>query len=207
MPARVKICGVTTIADAEMVVAEGADAVGVNLVPSSVRAVTEERARAIAEAVGARALVVLVVADLPVDAMRALKARVGAGCLQLHGGEPASALGPLLPHAYKAVRVANQADVQAARAYPGDYLLVDAKVEGALGGTGLTAPWGLVAPLAKERRLVLAGGLTPENVAEAIRQVAPDCVDVASGVEPPGRHGVKDVARVRAFIAAARSEP
>jgi phosphoribosylanthranilate isomerase len=81
--------------------------------------------------------------------------------------------------------------------------MVDAKVAGALGGTGHAFDWDLVVGLAKRRRLVLAGGLGPHNVAEAVRRVAPWCVDVASGVE--SAPGVKDLAKVRAFVAAARS--
>jgi phosphoribosylanthranilate isomerase len=87
---------------------------------------------------------------------------------------------------------------------PGEYVLVDAKVRGQLGGTGHVFEWGLVRALARARKLVLAGGLTPENVAEAVRQVRPWCVDVASGVE--SAPGVKDMGKVRAFVAAAKGE-
>jgi phosphoribosylanthranilate isomerase len=80
--------------------------------------------------------------------------------------------------------------------------MVDARVDGALGGTGRTFDWGLVVELAKRRKLVLAGGLTPENVAGAVSAVRPDCVDVASGVE--ASPGVKDLRRLRAFVDAAR---
>jgi phosphoribosylanthranilate isomerase len=148
-------------------------------------------------------LVVGVVADLTVAAMRALVAQTGVGCLQLHGDEPAGDVAAMLPHAYKAVRVAAPADVALAEAAPGDYVLVDAKVEAKLGGTGQRVDGTLVAALAKRRRLVLAGGLSPENVASAIAQVNPFCVDVASGVE--SSPGVKDMAKVRAFIDAARA--
>lgn len=199
----VKICGVTTADDAVACVDAGASSIGVNFVPSSPRRVDAARAREIARAVGARALVVGVVADLDVDAMRRLRDDAELGCLQLHGDEPPSALLALLPHAYKALRVAAEADVARAATYAGDYVLVDAKVDGALGGTGHTFDWTLVAALAKTRKLTLAGGLTPENVGDAIRVVHPFCVDVASGVEA-GTPGVKDMARVRAFIAAAR---
>jgi len=85
---------------------------------------------------------------------------------------------------------------------PGDYVMVDARVEGSLGGTGHTFDWTLVRGLASRRRLVLAGGLTPGNVAEAIASVGPWCVDVASGVE--SAPGVKDMGKVWAFVDAAR---
>ena len=199
---RTKICGVTSVEAALACVALGADAVGVNLIPASPRHTSAETARAIALAVGARALVVAVVADMTVEAMRALQRSTGVGCLQLHGHEPPEAVAALLPHAYKAVRVATAADVACAEAMPGDYVLVDAKIEGLLGGTGHRVDSALVADLAKQRRVVLAGGLTPENVAQAVAAVRPYCVDVASGVEQSP--GVKDLARVEAFLAAVR---
>jgi phosphoribosylanthranilate isomerase len=200
---RIKICGVTSPAQALACVEAGADSVGVNFVASSVRRVDAGTARAIVEAVGARALVVAVVAGMDVAAMRALREATGVGCLQLHGDETADDVTGLLPHAYKAVRVSTRADVDRARAMPGDYVLVDAKVEGALGGTGHAFDWALVVELAARRRLVLAGGLTPENVARAVETVRPWCVDVASGVE--GAPGIKDAAKVRAFVQAVRS--
>lgn len=200
----VKICGVTSVDDALAAVDAGASAVGVNLIPSSARVVSVARAREIARAIGGRALVVGVVADLDVDAMRALREDAELGCLQLHGGEPPEALAPLLPHAYKAIRIGNASDVALAESYPGEHLLVDAKVAGTLGGTGQTFDWELVRGLARSRKLTLAGGLTPENVEAAVRAIEPYCVDVASGVEVEGRPGVKDRAKVKAFITRAR---
>jgi phosphoribosylanthranilate isomerase len=200
---RVKICGVTSPAQALACVEAGADSVGVNFVPSSVRRVDAETAAAIVRAVGSRALIVGVVAGLTVEAMRALRQATGVECLQLHGNEPEADVAALLPHAYKAVRIASRDDVARARTMPGEYILADAKVDGALGGTGHAFDWSLVEGLAKERRLVLAGGLTPENVGSAVVAVRPWCVDVASGVE--SSPGVKDSAKVRAFVAAVRA--
>lgn len=200
---RIKICGVTTAYQARACVAAGADSVGVNFVASSVRRVDAATAGAIARAVGPGALVVAVVAGMTVDAMRALREATGVGCLQLHGDESAEDVTALLPHAYKALRVATRDDVERARAMPGEYVLVDAKVDGALGGTGHAFDWSLVVDLAARRRLVLAGGLTPENVTRAVETVRPWCVDVASGVE--SSPGVKDPAKVRAFVEAVRA--
>jgi phosphoribosylanthranilate isomerase len=198
----VKICGITTVSDAQACAALGASAIGVNLVPGSARCVSVERAREISRAVGAtKVLVVGVVADLDVERMRALVRDAELGCLQLHGDEAPDALRPLLPHAYKAVRIAGPADVAEARRFPGDYLLVDTKAPHARGGTGATFDWSLVRELARERKLTLAGGLRPDNVARAIDEVRPWCVDVASGVERSP--GVKDLDAVRAFIAEA----
>jgi phosphoribosylanthranilate isomerase len=203
----VKICGVTTPEDAEDCVEAGASAIGVNLVPESPRYVDVDAARRIALAVASRALVVLVVRDLPVAEMLGLRARTGAGCLQLHGDEAPEDLEPLLPHAYKAIGVATREDVARAARYGGDYLLVDARTELGSGGTGRTFDWSLVTELARARKLVLAGGLTPDNVADAVRAVRPHTVDVASGVEQEGRPRKKDLAKVRAFILAAGSPP
>lgn len=204
---RVKICGVTSLEDALMCVAAGADAIGLNLIPASPRAIDEARAAEIARAIRGRATSVGVVADLSVDAMRALRERASLDCLQLHGDEPPEALAPLLPHAYKAIRVATAEDVARADGYGGDYILADAKVAGALGGTGHTFDWALVRGLARKRRLTLAGGLRAENVAEAIRVVSPYCVDVASGVEIAGDPRRKDEARVREFVSRAKTGP
>jgi phosphoribosylanthranilate isomerase len=180
----------------------GADAIGVNFVETSPRRVDQETARAIVRAVGLRTLVVGIVADMTISAMQQLRESTGVGCLQLHGDESAEQVFALLPHAYKAVRIRNAADVARAEQMPGDYVLVDAWVEGRLGGTGRQLDASLVVELAQRRRLVLAGGLTPDNVRRAIDRVKPWCVDVASGVE--SWPGVKDLAKVRAFLEAAR---
>jgi phosphoribosylanthranilate isomerase len=200
---RIKICGVTTEAQARACALAGVDAIGVNFVPSSPRRVDEATARAIVGAAEGCALVVGVVADLTVADMLALRERVGVGCLQLHGRESREEVLSLLPHAYKAMRIGSPEDVLEAEAMPGEFLMVDAKVEGSLGGTGRRFDWNLVTGLAAKRKLVLAGGLTPENVAGAIREVRPWCVDVASGVERSP--GMKDPDKVRAFIEAVRS--
>ena len=213
---RVKVCGITTVEQAVACADLGVDALGVNFVASSPRRVDERLARAVVEAVGERTLVVAVVAGMTVDAMRALVERTGVGCLQLHGDETPADVAALLPHAYKAVRVASPEDVAVAEAMPGEFVLVDADgrspalpepgrnrgLTGQLGGSGRTFDWELVVGLALRRKLVLAGGLTPENVRSAVERVTPWCVDVASGVE--SAPGVKDMGRVRAFLEAAR---
>ena len=110
-----------------------------------------------------------------------------------------------MPHAYKALRIATAEDVQTAARYPGEYVLADARSERALGGTGKSFDWSLVTELARTRKLTLAGGLTPGNVAAAVRAVRPYCVDVASGVEPKGQPGIKDPELMEAFVRAATS--
>ncbi|AKV01627.1 Phosphoribosylanthranilate isomerase [Labilithrix luteola] len=202
----VKICGLRTATEAAACAELGASAIGLNFVPGSVRRIAPDLAREIARAVratGARTEIVGVVADLSLAEMRALMTEAELDCLQLHGAEPPSLLEPLLPRAYKAVRIGSEDDVALARSYPGAHLLVDAKVDGMLGGSGVAFDWDLVRDLANERKLTLAGGLRPDNVAAAVAALQPFCVDVASGVE--SEPGVKDLAAVRAFIDAARS--
>lgn len=199
----VKICGVTSVAQALACVDAGADAIGVNFVSSSARRIDEDTARAIVRAVDGRTLVVGVIADWPIAAMRALRETTGVGCLQLHGRESREDVSALLPHAYKAVRIAALEDVAEAEAMPGEYVMVDAKVEGTLGGTGRTFDWSLVVGLATRRKLVLGGGLNPQNVAAAVRQVRPWCVDVASGIETSP--GIKDMEELLEFVRAVRA--
>ncbi|HEY4121163.1 MAG TPA: phosphoribosylanthranilate isomerase [Byssovorax sp.] len=208
-PLAIKICGVTTPADAELAVDAGATHVGLNFVPSSRRFVDRERAKAIAAAVRGRVVVVGVVADLDDAALLELACEGWLDALQLHGDESADAFNALAFGAaiplWKAVRVGERGDLARADAYASS-LVVDAKVEGELGGTGRRADWELAAELARERPVWLAGGLTPENVAEAVAAVRPFGVDVASGVEMQTAQGPrKDPGRVYAFVAAARA--
>lgn len=199
----VKICGVTSVEDAAFVADAGADAIGVNLVPTSKRHVSDAVAQDIASAVGKRAIVVAVVADSSPDRLREVREATGIRFLQFHGRESPADLAAFLPDAFKAVAIGDQRDVDEAGVFPGDWLLVDAKVSDRFGGTGETFDWSLVRGLAAKRKLILAGGLTPENVRDAIRSVDPWGVDVASGVEHEPR--VKDRVKVRAFIRAVRS--
>ena len=200
----IKVCGVTSVEDALVALDAGADALGVNFVPSSKRFVDVSVGRAVREAAEGRAEVVAVVADRSVEDLAELRERTGIAWLQLHGNETPDALHAALPRAYKAVRLATARDVDEARKFSGEKLLADAKVGSELGGTGHTFDWRLVVELARERPVVLAGGLTPENVAEAVRVARPFGVDVASGVES-GDPRRKDPDRVRAFVRAARN--
>ncbi|MEO8801406.1 MAG: phosphoribosylanthranilate isomerase [Polyangiaceae bacterium] len=202
--ALVKICGVTTLADAELCIDAGAESIGLNFVASSPRVLTVADARAIADAIRGRIRVIGVVANLAALAMRRLRADAGLDALQLHGDESAADLAALLPNAYKAVRIASPVDVEHARRFAGDDLLLDAKSPTGLGGTGAVFDWSLVIDIAQERRITLAGGLTPDNVQAAVSSVAAYRVDVASGVEDARNPRKKDPSKVRAFVAAAR---
>lgn len=198
----VKICGVTREDDARTCVDLGADMVGLNFVAASPRCVTIDRARAICAALRGRAVRVGVVADASPTDLERLLAEVELDRLQLHGDESPEVVAALGPRAFKAVRIGDAGDALRADRFGGEPLLVDAKVAGRLGGTGRRVAPGLVAPLAARRAVLLAGGLDPTNVADAVRAVRPWGVDVSSGVETSP--GVKDASAVAAFVRAAR---
>jgi phosphoribosylanthranilate isomerase len=196
-----KICGLTSPGDAEHAARSGASAIGLNFVHGSKRRVTLEQARPIVEAVKGSIELVAVVAN-PTDLEVKELGDLGMEWLQLHGEEPAARVSRLLPHAFKAVAIEDAADARRAASFPGERLLVDTKVSGASGGTGKVFDWQLVTELARQRQLILAGGLTPKNVAAAVRVLAPWGVDTASGVELVP--GVKDPELVTAFVLAVR---
>lgn len=198
MSVRVKICGLTSVADAVHAARAGAAAIGLNFHPASPRCVTVETAAAIAAAVpGVWRVGVFV--DRPRTAVAAIAAQVGLDALQFHGDEPpAACTGWALP-VIKAVRVRGPESArQAAAAYAVDWLLADAYVAGVPGGTGARVPLEWLDGVPRER-LILAGGLTPESVAAAVRALRPAMVDVASGVERTP--GTKDPEKVERFIA------
>lgn len=200
----VKICGLTTVDDALRCIEAGADSIGLNFWPASPRCVDARMARAIVEAGGKHAQMVGVFVDFSLEQVREILLETGIGWAQLHGAEPPELLAALLPNAYKAISVKDGSAIELARGYPGDHILLDASVPGVPGGTGKTFDWAIAAAVAKERKLTLAGGLTPDNVAEAVRAVKPFRVDVASGVESkPGR---KHPDLVKRFIDAAKGE-
>jgi len=200
----VKVCGITHLDDARSAIAAGADVLGFNFVPESKRKISVELARGIIEQIRGQALIVAVVANLPTREALELLSTLGADRLQLHGDESQDQLCALSPCAFKALRVGGAEDVSQALSFPGHPLLVDAKVEGQLGGTGHTIDWPLVAPMARQRALILAGGLTPDNVEQAVRLVQPWGVDTASGVDTSTDPRRKDPEKLRRFVAAAR---
>ena len=202
----VKICGITNAEDARMAVDAGADAVGFVFWPKSPRSVDTPTARAIAATLPPFVLRVGVFVDATPEEMKRVADEVGLDMVQMHGSEPPEVVARAPRRAVKAVRVGPGFQPQDALRYDGAAaaLLLDTRLDGALpGGTGRTFDWSLVRPVREGTSfLVLAGGLTPENVAEAIATVRPDAVDVSSGVESaPGK---KDAAKVRAFVDAVR---
>lgn len=207
MGLRWKVCGITSVADAAAAVEAGADAVGFIFYPQSPRAVGPETAAEIAAGLPAGVQRVGVFVDVLPDDMLAIADTVGLDVLQLSGDEPPAICEGLRLPAWKALRLPRNGSVVVAAAaeslaasYPHCTLLVDAHVEGLFGGTGRSANWRVAAQLASRRRLVLAGGLRPDNVAEAVAAVGPWGVDVASGVE--SAPGQKDPERLRRFAGA-----
>jgi len=205
----VKICGITSPSDAALAVEAGADALGFVFWFMSPRKVDPARAAAIARDLPESVLRIGVFVDRPREEMVEIADAVGLDLLQLHGDEPPEALAELSRPVLKAVRVgpgfAAEESLRYSRCAAG--LVVDTRLPGETqmpGGTGVPFDWSLVKDLAaRVPFLMLAGGLSPLNVAEGIRAVRPHAVDVSSGVEAlPGR---KDPAKVRAFVEAARA--
>ena len=217
-PTRVKICGIARLDDARCAAEAGADLLGFIFYPRSPRFVTPKQAAAIVRAIrgefGARApRCVGVFVNEPVDRVQAVLDNAGLDLAQLHGDEPPAAVCKLRPRAFKAIRPQTGDDAEAVvngycDAAPDDdtlpQLLLDAYHPEQFGGTGIQADLDLACSLARRFRLLLAGGLTPETVASAIERVQPWGVDVSSGVE--ASRGIKDHARVRAFVKAVRGE-
>jgi phosphoribosylanthranilate isomerase len=198
---RIKVCGMTRLEDALDAVAAGVDAVGFNFWPGSKRHVDVARAREIVGALPGGVLRVGVFVRATPEEVRATVGEVGLDAVQLHGDEdPAEHADANVP-LWQVLRI--ESALPASVSPRAAELLLDAKVEG-YGGSGRSFDWSL-ARGARRFGLPfwLAGGLTPSNVAEAIRRAEPTGVDVASGVE--SRPGVKDPALVRAFVAAVRA--
>jgi phosphoribosylanthranilate isomerase len=195
----VKICGITRLEDAEHAIARGADALGFVFWPGSPRAIAPDRARAIAAAVPSTVIVGVFVNQTIEEVSRIAQA-VQLDAIQLHGNEGAEYAAQLKRPVLKAIG-AGAAAGQTAGAWPGRVLLLlDAVDPERHGGTGRTVDWPSAAVLARHRPVMLAGGLRPGNVAEAIQTVQPFGIDVSSGVEScPGK---KDPARLKALFEA-----
>jgi phosphoribosylanthranilate isomerase len=209
-PLRVKICGVTAPADVAACAAAGADAVGINFHPGSKRYVDPRTVQPLLRSVPPLLSAVGVFVGMPLRHITALAYQLGLRGIQYHGEpQPPEDLFPFSLIAAFRIRdkqslaeIDRYLDACRAGGHLPAAILLDAFVEGQEGGTGTIAPWDVIAEYQPGVPIILAGGLTPENVAEAIRTVWPAAVDVASGVESVP--GVKDPAKVRAFVANAR---
>jgi phosphoribosylanthranilate isomerase len=230
---QVKICGVTTPEDARAIAEAGAEFIGLNFHRPSRRFVPEARARLIVAALPPTTRAVGVFVDHATNDVARIARGLGLSIVQLHGSEPNAQVRALADsglETIKAFRIGDEASLNAMARWLCDaenegalpsWILIDADVAGFLGGSGQTIPQHVLsrvrsreissgrlregARILLENRLILAGGLTPENVTELAAQIQPAVVDVASGVESePAR---KDLARVQRFIAAARGVP
>ena len=211
LPVRVKICGLKTPGDVAAVVAAGAAYAGFNFFPKSPRYVTPETARALALAAPEGMCKVALVVDAEDAVLDAIVAEVPLDMLQLHGHESPARVAEVkarygLP-VMKVIGVAEEADLAPLLDYQlvADQILIDAKApKGAVlpGGNGLTFDWRLLVGRKWLKPWMLAGGLTPDNVSRAIQLTGARQVDVASGVE--SAPGVKDAARITAFVEAAQ---
>jgi phosphoribosylanthranilate isomerase len=202
---RVKICGVTTAADARLAAECGASAVGLVFWPASPRAVTREQARAIVRALPPLVSAVGVFVN-QVDEALDVARELGLSAVQFHGDEPVETYRDFPWRVIKSVAVQGDEAARAATAVPpGATVLLDAHDPEKRGGTGRAIDWSVAAKIARERPIILSGGLNAANVAEATRVVAPYGIDVSSGVESaPGR---KDGGKLRALFAALSHGP
>jgi phosphoribosylanthranilate isomerase len=207
---KIKICGIKTVTDALAAMDAGAGLIGFNFYPKSPRFIDTGICKDIMSVMRKYEHItyVGVFVNAAVEEIRATMETCGLDLAQLHGDETPQMLNELAGKAFKAIRLSTDSktdsrmvtDFAESRREIVPVLLVDAAVKGLYGGSGVTADWNGAAELAKKYPLLLAGGLVPENVAEAVRQVRPWGVDVASGVE--SAPGEKDPGRMKAFVQA-----
>ena len=204
MPVKVKICGLTNAPDALAAAQAGADALGFVFYDQSPRRVSVEAAAAIIPSLPPFIVKVGVFVNAPEDLVFRAIRQCGLNLLQFHGDESPEYCLQFGLMSMKAFRIRDAASLDALPNYKTDSWLLDAFAPDKLGGTGHTFNWDLAIAAQKfGRPIFLAGGLTPENVAEAVRRVRPYAVDVSSGVE--SAPGQKDHAKVKAFISAAKA--
>ncbi len=195
---KIKICGITERDDALHAVDCGVDALGFVFYERSPRAVTRKRAQAIIAELPPFVTVVGLFVNEDPRIIREVADDCGLDVIQYHGDESPETVRLAPRRSIRALRVRESETLDVIDRYPASGLLLDALVTGAFGGTGVLCNWEIAAEIAKKRPVILAGGLTPENVATAIQTVRPYGVDVSSGVEEtPGR---KDRKKVAAFI-------
>jgi phosphoribosylanthranilate isomerase len=200
----VKICGITSLEDARLAVEAGADALGFVFYPPSPRYVTPEQAEQIVQTLPPFVTTVGLFVDAALDIINDTAARCGLDRIQLHGRETPEYCRQVTRPVIKAVRIKDAASLAHVPDYKVSAYLLDTYVEGALpGGTGASFSWELAARAKPYGPVILAGGLTPENIEVAIVQTRPYGVDVSTGVERAP--GIKDHQKVRDFIARAKA--
>jgi phosphoribosylanthranilate isomerase len=205
---RVKVCGITNLADAEKALAFGADALGFNFYPPSPRWITPQAARAVLQRLPQGTCNVAVFVNESQQRVNEIIAqgeladgRQAYGAVQFHGEESQAYCRGWPLKVIKAFRVQDKESLEGIEQFPADFYLLDSWSSG-YGGSGAPFPWEWLDGL-KTEKLILSGGLSIENVAQAIRRIRPYGVDVCSGVE--ARPGIKDHAKLREFILAAKA--
>ncbi len=201
-PFHVKICGVTRVEDAVAAAEAGADFVGINFYPDSPRCVAPERAAEIVQALPRGVEAVGVFVNEAPECVNRIAVEAGLHLVQLHGAETPAEAEQIRVPVIKALRIEGEGDLAAAEAYKVDLFLIDTPSD-RWGGSGKTGDWKIAAEACKRLRAFMAGGLTPENVAEAVRAVSPYGVDVSTGVERSP--GIKDRIKIAVFIERARA--
>jgi phosphoribosylanthranilate isomerase len=197
----IKVCGITRLEDAEAAVEAGARALGFVFWPNSPRFIDPHRARSIVGVLPPFVTAVGVFVDQPAGYVNGVAALVRLGAVQLHGDEDPAYAAQMARPTVKAIGVHDDADATIADAWPARItVLLDVHDSRRRGGTGRTIDWAIAALVASRRRAILAGGLTPDNVAQAVAQVRPFGIDVSSGVEQSP--GIKDHGRIRALFEA-----
>ncbi len=200
---RVKICGITRLRDALVAVDCGADAIGFVFAPGSPRFIPPERAREIVKMIPPYVSTVGVFVDAGEEEVSRIVERSGVGGAQFHGSEVAAFLRRFPFPVVKAFRVNAEFDPAILQRYPGPAFLLDACQDGSTRGFGQTLDWSVAVTAAKYGKIILAGGLTAENVGQAIEAVRPYAVDVSSGVE--SSVGIKNERKIASFFKAVRS--
>ena len=201
----IKICGIKTLKDALAAIDAGADYLGFNFYAKSARFIEKETCAEITSILKKEhpnIKLVGVFVNSSVDEVKNILETCSLDLAQLHGDETPGIFAQLAPHVFKAFR-GIPSDVTGYERNDVPAMLIDAAVKGVYGGSGVTADWSAAAELAKRYPLLLAGGLTPENVADAVRRVSPWGVDTASGVE--SAPGEKDAGKMKAFVRAVQS--
>ncbi len=200
---RVKICGITSIEDALAAVEAGADALGFVFFERSPRNITPEQAAAIIRRLPPFVQTVGLFVNEELATINSIAARCGLDVVQLHGEESPQFCAGVRRRVIKAFRVKNAASLDQIRDYDVAACLLDSWCPSAQGGTGKTFNWEIAAVAAASSRIILAGGLTPDNVGDAVKAVRPYAVDVSSGVE--SSPGIKDPVKIRNFVRHART--
>lgn len=205
MSLRVKVCGLTRLEDAKLAEACGAHALGFIFYPASPRRADPEVVAQIVAELHPYTVRVGVFVGERVGTMNEVAERCRLDRIQLHGGEPYETLAQLNRPAYRAFKLKDEADLAAVRAAPDATLMLDTFDPTLPGGTGRPFNWEWARSLGQNRPVILAGGLSADNVAAALRTARPAAIDVSSSLEAaPGR---KDAGKVEAFFAALRSAP